>query len=127
MTSSSGQVGRLTHPAERTQRRSSVPSSDNDTVWSASKQYPYEPPQTVEEEAMRNVPGITVFEPAEIDDLQSRFDHPRTPRNCEIGDDAEAITRALILAYKRGVADRHELIRLADFAVDEQQPEDGKS
>lgn len=27
----------------------------------------------------------------------------------------------LILAYKRGVVDRHELIRLADIAVDEQE------
>lgn len=69
---SSGQVVGRTHPAERTYRSSSGPSSDNNTVWAASKEYPYA--QTVEEGAMRNVPGITMFESAEIDDLQSCFD-----------------------------------------------------
>lgn len=70
---------------------------------------------------MRNVPGITVFEPAEIDDLQSCFDtileRRGVARSSEV---ADAIARALVLAYQRGVADRDELIRLADLAIDEQ-------
>ncbi|MCB1465959.1 MAG: hypothetical protein KDK08_02125 [Rhizobiaceae bacterium] len=69
---------------------------------------------------MRNVPGITMFELAEIDDLQSCFDTILERRRvARSSDEAEAIARALILAYKRGVVDRQELIRLADIAVDE--------
>ncbi len=72
---------------------------------------------------MRNVPGITMFELAEIDDLQSCFDTILERRRvARSSDEAEAIARALILAYKRGVVDRHELIRLADIAVDEHPP-----
>jgi hypothetical protein len=71
---------------------------------------------------MRNVPGITMFEPAEIDDLQSCFDTILERRGVARSSVAEAIARALILAYKRGVVDRHELIRLADIAVDGQPP-----
>ncbi len=78
---------------------------------------------------MHNVPGITMFEPAEIDDLQSCFDTILERHGvARSSDEAEAIARALILAYKRGVVDRHELIRLADIAaVDEQQPDVGNS
>lgn len=60
-----------------------------------------------------------MFEPAEIDDLQTCFDTILERRGvARSGDEAEAIARALILAYKRGVADRDELIRLADIAID---------
>lgn len=73
---------------------------------------------------MQNVPGITMFEPAEIDDLQSCFDTILERRGvARSSDEAEAIARALILAYKRGVVDRQQLIRLADIAVDEHPPE----
>jgi hypothetical protein len=65
-----------------------------------------------------------MFELAEIDDLQSCFDTILERRRvARSSDEAEAIARALILAYKRGVVDRHELIRLADIAVEEKQPE----
>lgn len=68
---------------------------------------------------MRDVPGITVFEPAEIDDLQSCFDtilqRRGIARSSEV---ADAIAKALVLAYQRGVSDRQELIRLADLAID---------
>jgi hypothetical protein len=61
-----------------------------------------------------------MFELAEIDDLQSCFDTILERRRvARSSDEAEAIARALILAYKRGVVDRQELIRLADIAVDE--------
>jgi len=77
---------------------------------------------------MRNVPGITMFEPAEIDDLQSCFDTILERRGVARSSvEAEAIARALILAYNRGVVDRHELIRLADIAVDGQPPESQNS
>ncbi len=71
---------------------------------------------------MRYVREITMFEPAEIDDLQSCFDTILERRGvARSSEDAEAIAKALILAYKRGVVDRHELIRLADFAADERK------
>lgn len=70
---------------------------------------------------MRNVPGITAFEPAEIDDLQSCsgtiLERRGVSRSSEV---ADAIARALVLAYQRGVADRNKLIRLADLAIDDQ-------
>ena len=72
---------------------------------------------------MRDVPGITSSEPAEIDDLQSCFDTILERRGvARSSDEADPIARALILAYKRGVVDRHELIRLADIAVDRHPP-----
>lgn len=62
-----------------------------------------------------------MFEPAEIDDLQTCFDTILERRGvARSSDDAEVIARALILACKRGVADRDELIRLADIAIDPQ-------
>lgn len=62
-----------------------------------------------------------MFEPAEIDDLQSCFDTILERRGvARSSEEALAIARALILAYQRGIVDRHELVRLADVAVDEQ-------
>lgn len=60
---------------------------------------------------MRNVPGITVFEPAEIDDLQSCFDTILERRGVARSSEV-AIARALVLAYQRGVADRQDLFGL---------------
>lgn len=61
-----------------------------------------------------------LLEPAEIDDLQACFDAILERRGiARSSETAEAVAKALILAYQRGVVDRDELIRLADVVVDE--------
>lgn len=98
-------------------------SCDDSRDFIGQKQSPYERLAN-QEGNMRNVPDITMLEPAEIADLQSCFDailgRRRIARSSE---EAGAIARGLMLAYQRGVVDRNELIRLADVAIDDQTSE----
>ena len=63
---------------------------------------------------MKTRADIHCFGSEEIDLLQDCFDTVQKLQKFPPGsDDAEAMARALIVAYQRGVRDRDDLLRLA--------------
>lgn len=65
---------------------------------------------------MKGREGTQVFSPEDLAVLQSCFDEiVRIRRLPRPSPEADSVAQALILAFKRGVTDKAELLRLADM------------
>ncbi|MEQ1950989.1 hypothetical protein [Mesorhizobium sp. CN2-181] len=63
---------------------------------------------------MRNRTGVEGFSPWDLNNLQDCFDAILdASRLDKSSEEADEVAQALILAYKNGVRDRDELIRIA--------------
>ena len=65
---------------------------------------------------MRDRHGVTALNPDELALLQECFDSILKARSLDrSGEEANAVATALLTAYRRGITDKVELIRLADL------------